>query len=747
MLVIVIKNPETYYANTQFFVAPTECEKEVCERIQSNSFNPSDFPNVEKIQFDTDEYRERRVQLYNGLQNFQYQGQPLRELFQWNGINLLQFISDHFFTSHTGLIDSLAHLIEVINIVKKTQSYSDLHFIGHLNENEQHVLEKYKSLTNVAIRTTFIKEPQSIHNTRSPLSQNDIFQTLLLFPKPDQSLCGKVLLFTNPRNQRIDSNGRAYEVFYEGFNDFFNQIGESPCRLIRDGFENRLDNNDSEDAVKKYIAQQMGEYSHLGFPLFSLHFASNNEFPDAEKYLGNFLTLVKKLVQLPEFITLFDWGELNLLAALPGLWVNLFTHGLVGVVPSLVRMRRLVAEIKPKAVFCTFENDWLARAIIVAAQQEGIPTFGLQHGKIFSASDIYYYNNTSYTNALKHTIPRFTFVWGEYFKNILTRKNDYPSESVVNVGCDWRVFNLDSGFNDHNIWLDLQKKRLLLLTGLESPEGLLSKIHSVFPPNEWQVLIKPHPADKEYRSACDYLKEKGYTVNVEYSVLHECIKSSDVVISPINSSVVQEVLFHKRPLVTFKLNNLDLAEYREMQSYIPDIESLESFELEQYANPWGISECKSLLDNAGYGSVSQRSFTEQLIELWGELFPNSNQLNTGIVDKSAFYSQLQHMKDAIVDTRDNIKIAQTVINEELFSPDLKEAINLFNLKKYQESIATLLNAVREVPNFWEAYLLLSHNFYKQGYPDKAIEVLKELLKSQPEYTAAQYLLREIEGTL
>ncbi len=745
MIVLVIKNPETYFANTQFYCTSENIKTEIYNDIQSGTFNPDAYQSIEKIQYDTDDYRQRRVGLYNEIQNYVYKGLPLRELFQWEGINLLQFISDHFFTSYTGLIDSLAHLAEVFKILQETKLFSDLHFIGHINESEQELLNKIKCLLTVPVSLTVLKEPVVQYNRKSNVSQQDIMNVLSSYPQPDEQLKGKVLLFTNPRNQRVDSSGRAFEVFYEGLSGFFNEIGEEPCRLIRDGFEHRLSDELSSEGVKGYIDQQMNTYSYLGFPLFSLHFATGNEFPDFKKYLNTYLELVKELVKLPDFIKLFDWGQLNLLVAVPNLWINLFTSGLVAVVPTLVRMQRLISFIQPKAVFCTVEYDWLARAVIVAAQQRNIPTFGLQHGKIFNSSDVYYYNNTSYDNTLKHTVPRYTMVWGDYFKQLLTTRNDYPNESVVNAGCDWRLFNVDEGFNEYKVWPDTEKKRLLFLPSLEYPVLLLNKIVELFPSSTWQILIKPHQADKEYDAAHNFFSAHGYSIMVEKSVLHECIKSSDLVLTALSSSVVQEVLFHKKRLITFKLNNLDHDEYSGMQTFLPDILALKSIDTTILDDkPWEFQEIRIMLDNAGYGNVNKDTFTQQMVTLWETIFPDdANERSVKTVSKD-FNEQLNYMKSLVMDVPQG-DMCVDQFNADTFSGELAQAIVLYNDRRFDESIDAVLSVLREKPDVWSGYFVLAQSFYQKGFPEKSIQILEGLIEECPEYYEAKDMLVSLRG--
>ncbi|MGL1934854.1 MAG: UDP-N-acetylglucosamine 2-epimerase (non-hydrolyzing) [Fibrobacterales bacterium] len=78
---------------------------------------------------------------------------------------------------------------------------------------------------------------------------------------------------------------------------------------------------------------------------------------------------------------------------------------------------------------------------------------------------------------------------------------------------------------------------------------------------------------------------------------------------------------------------------------------------------------------------------------------------------------------------------------------LREPYLTYKKGDYSSSIDQIMLMVREKPNYWDAYVLLSRNFWKLGQTDRAIEVMVELLKSCPDHKGANDLLAEIEGPL
>lgn len=216
-------------------------------------------------------------------------------------------------------------------------------------------------------------------------------------------------------------------------------------------------------------------------------------------------------------------------------------------------------EVKPKQIIQVYESGPFAKAFEIAALKLKIKTFGIQHGLIPSDTPDYIFKeikNNSYP--FGNIVPDLTFVFGDYYKQILTEVGSYPKEKVCSIGHP-SYFDIDS-IKQNLFRSDLLKKynlpdKKIILIPLSfnfsnfknSPDHtFLNYIFQQFKDDrEIIVLIRPHPGDNLSQT----LFEKKYNSKnfiISSNTLTEDFVLCDIVVAlPISTIITEAVLFEK----------------------------------------------------------------------------------------------------------------------------------------------------------------------------------------------------------
>jgi hypothetical protein len=300
------------------------------------------------------------------------------------------------------------------------------------------------------------------------------------------------------------------------------------------------------DKVKK---GQKGQFPTFFFDEFS----SDKIFKTAETYRKQFESIFKRLENEPAFLQSFLWRGISFFYPLYTYWKSLFTSFIVEeCISSLLIAKRIIKETNPSAVFVLYEAGQYSRAMIIEAHRAGIPSVGLQHGFIFKEHEYYLEKNQSAAPNLSegfygYIAPQKTLVYGQYYRDILTKVGEYPTSSILVVG-DWRYTNicLEDLKKQVDIlrqeWFPSPKKIITFLTSGVSNKQYTQRIIQKFPHHQFAILVKLHPEDTEnefyHRQFTDY----HFDVHIENSRLHACILMADIVIVPLESTVVINAL-------------------------------------------------------------------------------------------------------------------------------------------------------------------------------------------------------------
>ena len=200
--------------------------------------------------------------------------------------------------------------------------------------------------------------------------------------------------------------------------------------------------------------------------------------------------------------------------------------------------RRLIDKLKPQAIYLTYETGPVQRAAIIEAARKKIPTYGLQHGMVFSSHYDYMHSLvTQNYGEFGFNIPTKTLVWGNFWKDMLIKSGQYPIDSVI-VSGDWRSPKLiasscNSPGNNRSI--------LILTNGVQS-QHFISTIRNVL--IDCTLFYRPHPSEKENVKELDLKNLKLIEGSLEY-----ILKMVDIVIAPLSTVILDSIHARKSTIL------------------------------------------------------------------------------------------------------------------------------------------------------------------------------------------------------
>lgn len=213
-------------------------------------------------------------------------------------------------------------------------------------------------------------------------------------------------------------------------------------------------------------------------------------------------------------------------------------------VRELVSARNLIKKHNIKACIAVDEGD-RPREFIMAANMENINTYAVQHGIINSMSPAYIINS-KYKEKI---IPKCTFVWGEKYKDILINNTNIYDNNNIKVVGQSRTDLLKNYISTKKKKDD--KIKILYATQyykdiLEPATNILFKALNKMD-NEYEIVIKLHPADNYYETYKSLIKK--YNIKnvkiIKEGDLYELLNECDVVVSVHSTVVVEGALLNK----------------------------------------------------------------------------------------------------------------------------------------------------------------------------------------------------------
>ena len=437
-----------------------------------------------------------------------------------------------------------------------------------------------------------IKQICSVHNIKVVIP----FQTLrkVILQNTLKRKLWKVLVrrYDNKtKNKKIQRIGLAKDLIKKSFDA--NSVRDCVIYLAgsnyrRDIYDWRKDEVISGEHLVQIVLERVIDVSKLLCIDVDYFYSSDNtglekRLKDTDKYWIPFeifitdelekeskkpiVNLTKRIIALyekKEFHDAFVYQGIQMWPTLERLFKALMAKiYLPNYILSIEAAKLLLSQVKPKSIFLPFETGVYAMAFIVAAEELGIKTVGIQHGIIHKGHFDYSIDNLMSTNSIVGCpIPTYLLVFGEFYRKLLVEYFSYPSDRVITVG-NPAYESVPTEVRDSrrrkillDIGLDPSKKTVLVATsGHQAKYGkgdydvLIVKALSerlANMGNDIQVLVKVHPLE----DAADYLKivrEKNsprLTVIEEYPI-QQLIAICDVFVSVLSTTIFEAMVMNK----------------------------------------------------------------------------------------------------------------------------------------------------------------------------------------------------------
>jgi hypothetical protein len=522
----------------------------------------------------------------------------LVDYFQFDNISLWQFVPERCYLGSAGALQETIELIELLGELIDRYHPTRLRLLGCLKDHQKIAARLMAQRHEMPIEfgdnlpsgqsrkpsapVTLPRDPfvRRLEEGNGRAIQEYISQLRKSRPNPGLPH-DPVLVVSFPRVWTETESGRV-DQYYDAFLPILRNRNLSPLRLELpyyfqiNGSVHEYINRTVQDEAIDPPTVFFDEFIHESFQGYAVECRSMLQ----QTY--------DRLIHCPEFLDALSWKGISLLRALPEFWHNVFVeHLAMRCIPAMLVARRILAQVRPRAILAIYETGLYSRALIIEAHRAGIPSFGLQHALILPEHEYYLHDRVSHRPDLKQyfdglAIPSKTLVHGNQPRKVLTGTGHYPEDAVAEVGCDWRYLDQNRPSADHRRDLELRrrwftstKKIALVLTQPSLAQGVIEQVAEKLPASEYAVLVKLHPDDKDGQSHREHLARKGFEVQVIGDYLKESIRLADVIFASIYSSTVVECLFlHKR---VYTDRGLEIGYTVPWEPYTDDMAKTRSF--------------------------------------------------------------------------------------------------------------------------------------------------------------------------
>lgn len=236
--------------------------------------------------------------------------------------------------------------------------------------------------------------------------------------------------------------------------------------------------------------------------------------------------------------------------------------------------------IEPSVIIQVYETGPYAKAFEVAAKKLGIKTIGIQHGLFPSDFPDYMCKQVkNKANIFGNIVPDCTFVFGDYYRDLLTEKGGYSKDQVLSIG-NLTLSNIDK------IKQSLSRKKLLekyqipdkkivliplsfrLVYHQNNPDRLiLNTVYNNFKNTETLVLVRAHPGDhldKELFKTMFPASNFILSTNTIFEDLFLC----DLVVVPPISTIGSEAALYEKPVILVNVVDNDMSSYDDVYQQI-----------------------------------------------------------------------------------------------------------------------------------------------------------------------------------
>jgi len=558
-----------------------------------HNFKEVDYNDFYKI-------HERFNSWLDSFQDLVIENKNFTEWLQYNNISLWQFIKEAM-SWHLRL--SVVIIESLLNLIKNTEA-SEIIYYTNINNTDlllKEICDKYNKTLRIVNNKKEIKKEIKKSNdywtNELNFGKRINFKKYIRLKKDRSIKKDSVLFFSLKGKEHIDENNKLKDNYIDNFVNYFSKNNQYSYRVVLPVYP-----TNKKDFIDKHLED--GYYENVFFD----EFLEENEELYNNQLLYDFKIIWDTFYQNEMFKKKFVYQGIDLLNIFYTFLKQRFTTYLVyRIIPALQSARSLLIQFNPKRIFLLDETFDISRAIIIEAQRLGIESIGLQHGA-FSKQHWYYLDkNTSSSPSINQksfygfVITSKTFVFGQYYKDILSNVGTYNPDSIY-VLPNWIINNNIQDLISKNELLKkfkIQNKIILILSGIFI-DIYLEQILEKHKDENCTFVLKMHPRKNKYEYLETILKKypQNYLIITEY--YSEFILYSDIIYSSLGStSVLDTCLLGRKPYVYLKYATVEYP-WKELTYSIDskhDTDKLTKEDLKQLAYISCIGSKKELFEN------------------------------------------------------------------------------------------------------------------------------------------------------
>jgi hypothetical protein len=252
-----------------------------------------------------------------------------------------------------------------------------------------------------------------------------------------------------------------------------------------------------------------------------------------------------------------------------------FTILFPNAVKNIVTARSMFENERPFGIILINEHFWWERSVIISAKSESVPTLAIQHGEIVSNNKNYSYSpgeicGNGRIESPCCPIPDKLAVFGQYYKELITKNNSYPENTIAITGHPEydKIPFLMSEYPDTQLLhkkyrVDNNKKVILWTTqfhGFSDDENIAAIdcfFRTIRQIPDCVLIIKPHPLDgSRYEKILKrYMGRYGIEciITPKNSDTSEQIWMCDILVTKSSTTALEAIGFDK-PLIILNLS-------------------------------------------------------------------------------------------------------------------------------------------------------------------------------------------------
>jgi hypothetical protein len=313
------------------------------------------------------------------------------------------------------------------------------------------------------------------------------------------------------------------------------------------------------------LRHRLSDNSQYWLPLEMVRIAANNKKLNESSI--DIRQALKTLFSRKEFQETLNFSGLSL-------WKTLRLHlefllsesSLPQRIRDIDATKDLLLRLEPRSIFLLYERGPSAMTFIIAADELGIKTVGMQHGMIhkwhldYTVSDIRTDNSI-----LGAPVPTVTLIFGEFYKRLMTETFAYSADRVMVIG--------NPTYEGLHMYTQLDRKAILARLGLDAEKRMLliatSKSQKKYGRAEYdvimvetlaksfahnkdiQVVIKLHPKEDGmvYRQIIRENNAENFVI-IDHPI-EELILICDVFLAVATTTMLEAVVLQK-PVIIFQ---------------------------------------------------------------------------------------------------------------------------------------------------------------------------------------------------